>query len=671
MTRRALVLVDLQEDFLQVDGLLPDRQFLVQRTRSLLARGRAEDIPVFHVQTLVGPNGEGCMPHWAHNGDPRCREGTQGASPPIELAPLEDEGVYYKTHYSAFDNPCLDSDLRASACDTLTLAGVHSHACIHATALDAYRLGYAVEIVSDCVASYDPATAELILRHLAQRVCRVCTLDALLPIPSNSTASDRPTHLKPVMPGAYFGGEWHAESDARVFELQDPCDCGRIRARVALAGPRLVQHALEDVARFMPQWCETSVSERLNLLRRWMDAIHEHRESLVTSLIEEIGKPRSTAEAEYEYAIRLLAATINEAPLNLTEHLAPNVEVHYRPRGMVLAITPWNNPLAIPIGKLAPALAFGNSVVWKPAPDTPLLVETLLSTLAQAGVPASCVAMLHGDSDTVHKVFERSQPHMVTFTGSETVGRQLAMTCAAHGVPLQAELGGNNAAVIGDTDNVERVAQLLAKASFSFSGQRCTAPRRLIVVDPHYCRFCDAFRDAAQKLNIGDPHDRKTEIGPLRSEDRVHSMQRLVRTASEGGGHVLTGGKRPPGLEHGAWFQPTAITGPHPDSPVVQDEAFGPVVVLEQVDTFAAALNRANSVRQGLRAVLYSDDPLQLEQFPRKAEAGIVHLNPDIGDIHPVAPFLGWKRSGLGLPEHGRWDQDQYTVPTSVYHSVD
>ncbi len=667
MTQRALILIDLQEDFLKAGGLEPNRQALVEQTNELLIRARRRGLPVFHVHTIVGPMGEGGMPHWIRNGDRRCRKGSQGASSPPLITARQDEGTYHKTHYSAFDSPELDSDIRARGCDTVAIAGVHTHACIHATVLDAYRLGYSVEIVSDCVASYDPAAAAVTLRQLARRACQVRSTAALLPEESEPKAPEYTSAVQPPTPCAYFGGQWHTDAEARRIDLQDPCRNHRTRAAVTLAGPHMASRALEDLAASTPHWRATPMSERITLLARWKTVLEENRESLVASLIQEIGKPRATAEQEFEYGIRLIETTIKEANHGSSETIADGVEVHYRPRGMVLVITPWNNPLAIPIGKLAPALVFGNSVLWKPAPHAPHLVETLLATLAQAGFPSGSIAMLHGDSDTVNAILEQSRPQLVTFTGSEAAGRQLAMSCAAHGRPLQAELGGNNAAVVGNVHDIERTARLVAQAAFSFSGQRCTAPRRLIVVDPHYAAFCEALRDACQELRIGDPHHPDTQIGPLRCEDRVRSMHQQVNAATEAGGQILTGGAQPRGFEDGAWFEPTVVTGLPSDSPLVQEEAFGPVVVLQRVASFAEAVDRVNSVRQGLRAILFSDDPCELAQFPQTVETGIIHLNPAAGEIHPEAPFFGWKQSGIGLPEHGRWDRDQYTFPTAVY----
>lgn len=663
----ALMLIDFQRDFIHGAHLLPPAGVLAQRVRLLLALCRASGIPVIHVRTIVRGDKTNRMPHWKANKDNRCAEGTPGAAPPEGLEALPDEAVYEKTFYSAFGNPALNDHLRHAGIETLLIAGVHTHACIQATVLDAYQLGYAVKLVTDAIASYSPLHADLTVKHLTGRACESVTVAECFP----DTPAVFPTGGKdvdnPVYPGTFINGQWENIAGRQMWEMRDPCRWDRRVGFVPIAGAREVERAVTKSCTAQPDWAARSSMERLNVLEAWATALSRLHNRCVELLIREVGKPRVEAEAEFAYALRLLRGTIQRKAFEKIEHEAEGVTVRYPPRGVVAIITPWNNPLALPVGKLAPALAYGNTAVWKPALQSPALVQELVGTLVDAGLPANCINVMLGDANTARALINCPEIAAVSFTGSEDAGREISTVCGLRGIPLQTELGGNNAALVAADVDVGQVARDLAQAAFSFSGQRCTAPRRLIVVEPIFDEFSQALIEAIGALKIGNPEDADTHLGPLISRDRQNLMRHWVAAALLAGAGLLTGGRVPAALAHGCWFEPTLLTGLPLDSPLVKEETFGPLAVLLKAEDFDHGIALCNDVRQGLRAICYARSTHFSNRFVQSAQAGVIHLNEAKTRISVDAPFLGWKSSSSGLPEHGRWDRDFYARTQAVY----
>jgi acyl-CoA reductase-like NAD-dependent aldehyde dehydrogenase/nicotinamidase-related amidase len=666
-TRAALVLVDLQRDFLDTVPLYPAADRLVERVSRLLARCREAGIPVFHIRTVVARDGRNLMPHWRRNGIRRCIEGTAGAEPPPALQSQETERVYTKPFFSAFGNPRLHGDLSQAGIKTLLVAGIHTHACIHATVLDAYQLGYAVKLVTDAIGSYAPLHAELTVSHLAGRACEAVDSGTLFP------DLTRPGQALPCAAGCeefpvlYMDGRWHPASDHDFWEQRDPCDWDRMLGLVPIGRRQDAIQAAKRAAGAQEVWGRRPLDDRLRVLKAWHAALERRRPQFVDLLIREVGKPRRDAEAEYDYALGLLNETVKRAGQEAKVAFPGGAAVRYRPRGVVAVVTPWNNPLALPVGKLAPALAYGNAVVWKPALQSPALVRLQVAALEEAGLPDNCLNVVMGDAETAQFLLHSPEVTAVSFTGSEAAGSQISAVCGQRGIALQAELGGNNPAVVSARCDVEGAARALAMAAFSFSGQRCTAPRRLVVQEDIHARFCGALVDAVRDLVLGDPGSADTRLGPLISRQCQARMRALVEKGLSEGGRLLTGGGIPSTLKRGCWFEPTVFDRLPETSPLVQEEAFGPLLVIQEARDFGHAIALCNHVRQGLRAILYSSDPFEQQRFVDEVHAGVVHINEAASRIAPDMPFLGWKSSGMGLPEHGRWDRDFYTLTQTVY----
>jgi alpha-ketoglutaric semialdehyde dehydrogenase len=678
--RAALLLVDLQQDYLNRPGLQPAAPQLVAGAAKLLEVCRQSAIPVFHAVTQVRADGSDRMPHWKTADLWACVAGTPGALPPAELAPLPHERIFSKQFFNPFDNPELGAALAASGADTLIIAGLYTHACVRAAALDAYSHGYEVWLAHDAVASTEPEHARLTLDYLEGRAARCLGTQEIAERLASSVAL----------------------SSVQTWQHRNPCNWDEVLAEVPLMRAREVAQAVGEVEEKQVQWERTDIAQRAERLQCWLEVLLDNREKFTALLVREIAKPVMNARAEFDYAIALLRHTLDEAgnepgegnqflppvkgkvrmrveelnnrastpslalPLQGGGDMQSKFDVRHCPLGIVGLITPWNNPLAIPVGKLAPALLYGNAAVWKPALQTSQASRLLLETLAQAGL-AEVAALVTGDAGTGRLLTAQKGIAAISFTGSIAAGRAVAAACAAQGKALQAELGGNNAVIVMDCTDVESVAQWIAPALFSFAGQRCTAPRRLIVQASLMGHFEQALVRATLALKLGMPDDVQTQVGPLISREQQARMGVLIESARTAGARVLCGGKIPQGYTQGCWFEPTLVADVAADSELAQQESFGPIALLMAARDMDHALVLNNAVAHGLVTTIFSDDEGVRRRVVEEAQSGIVAVNQCPLEIDPAAPFGGWKASGIGLPEHGRWDRELYTKPQAVY----
>ena len=642
----ALLLVDLQNDFLDRQGLWPDSATVVSRAAALLQSFRDLHLPVLHVRTVVRSDGADRMPHWVKNDLWICVDGTPGAAPPPELAALEGEEVFTKKFYSGFENPGLQSALAIAGADIVVIAGLYTHACVRATALDAYSHGYEVRIVRDAVATTEPTHAEITLNYLDRLSIR------------NLAAAEIIAEFREARRDSA-----EAISTTRFAPLRNPAACDEVLEILSLSGPKDVDRAATMAQAAQQRWKNVPICERVARLAKWAGAIEAEKQTLVDALVRDIGKPVSHAEAEFSYGLDLLRHTITTLKTLAEADRGKSFIVQHAPIGVIGVITPWNNSLAIPLGKLAPALAWGNSVLWKPALPGARIARMLLQIEAAHGLDLP-VELLIGDDVCGEMALVHPAVDAITFTGSTKKGSIVAARCAQRRKPLQAELGGNNAVlVMADTD-AKHVADQLAPALFGFAGQRCTAPRRIIVEESQRVALELALLDRIASLPLGEPTDPTVEVGPLISRSRQEEMSQIVARRE---GQILCGGCIPAGFERGAWFAPTLISDPPPNSSVVQEESFGPIAVIMSFCGLehASALN--NSVSHGLVTTVFSEDRRRLRKLMAESRTGIVVANLARPPIAADAPFGGWKSSGNGPPEHGRWDREFYARPQVFY----
>ncbi len=661
--KAALLLIDLQLDFLKRAGLVPGPDQIISATAKLLDQARHIGLPVLHVRTRVSADGRDAMPHWREQGYIGCVAGTDGELSPPQLSPLPDEPVLFKRYFSGFEHPQLEIELRERGVDTLIMAGLYLHGCIRSTVLDAYARGFRVLVAEDAVASTDVMHAVTTRAWLDRRAASFAPASALLKIVSGVQNSDTQPDRHPV---AVIGGVTRfASSDEAVITHVNPARTVHTVSVMAEAGKMTVEESAKNCFNAQQQWAKCDLKTRQTMLDRWKSLLASHAQALAALIVDEVGKPLADAQSEVQRSVALIAACIDAATDR--EPVADNLTVLHCPVGVIGMITPWNNPLAIPVGKLAPALIYGNGVVWKPSPQASLMAKAVGDTLDAAGFPKGLVNIVFGAADTVRHMMQESAIDAITFTGSTTAGATARALCSYSGKILQAELGGNNAAIVLADANLNTAMADLVQSAFNFSGQRCTAIRRFIVEKPLVQEFEQRMKEAIVALRIGYPHEPDSQIGPLISDQRRQAVRKCIADAIAGGARLVCGGHIPEGFSEGCWLAPTLLADVSPDANIVQQETFGPVAVIQEAASLDHAIELANAVPHGLVAGLIGGTAAARSRFIESIAAGIVKIGAGPVPVHPGAPFGGWKASGSGPPEHGRWNREFYAKPRAVY----
>jgi acyl-CoA reductase-like NAD-dependent aldehyde dehydrogenase/nicotinamidase-related amidase len=652
----ALLLIDLQNDYLAAAGLQPAAPALVARAAALLEGFRAHALPVIHVQTTVSRTADRRMPHWRQVDKWCCVAGTPGHEPPAPLRPRPGETIVAKTFYSGFEDGSLDARLRSLGCGEVIIAGVHTHGCIRASVLDAYQRGYAVTVADDATGSDDALHEAITRRYLRDRAARWERVEAIL---AGLAPGECPS-------GCPLGGRLvHVSPRAR----------GRVLWEVEVAGRQEVARAARAARQAAGPWRRSSPQARAEVLRRLADLLGEDAGPLARRIAEEVGKPVTQAAAEVHRTRDILYDIAGRSTEPLEVGSAADARYRYRPLGVLAVVSPWNNPLAIPVGKIAPALLYGNTVVWKPAPAGTGLALRLVELLDQAECPRGVVILATGDQRTAQLLAAEDEVDAVTLSGSIGAGYALQEACARRHVPFQAELGGNNAAIVWGDADLPDAAGRIAEAAFGFAGQRCTANRRAVVAADCYETFLGHLQAAVAGLVWGDPLEPATQVGPVISDEKRNEVAAVVGRAAPAARRVLVPHQGQANAEdlqrEGAYYPPTIICVDDPALEIVQEETFGPVLVVQRAGDFSEALDLCNGVRQGLVAALFSRSAELQERFLDGARAGILKLNRGTADADARTPFGGWKASGVGPPEHGPADREFHTRTQAVYHRTD
>jgi acyl-CoA reductase-like NAD-dependent aldehyde dehydrogenase/nicotinamidase-related amidase len=666
--KSALVLVDVQNDYLIRSGLSPEAGKLIPKIEALLDGFRKMGLPVVHVRTLIREDGADSMPHWQRQGIRQCVNGTPGAMAPASLRPIAGEAVIDKRYFSGFESGRLDEVLRTRGVNTLVVAGLYAHGCVRATVTDAYQKGYAVQVAADGVASTDPQHALVSREWLDGRAARFLAVDAILAIIGATRPASRPRPDSDV-PAAHIGGNWFRSSELPAWEHFDPRDASRLLSRTPIADSALVDRAVNGAQLAGRSWSTMEAVERSRMLEAWAQVVAQYQGTWAEMLAQQIGKPLADARDELERAVAHIRTSARLIEMAAEERQGTvGLRTRYCPRGVVAVITPWNNPVALAVAKIASALAFGNSVVWKPALPAPHVAMAIVASLAEAGIPPPLLSTVFGDANTAQALIRHPGIAAVTLTGSERAGMEAALLCARRAVALQGELGGNNAAIIMRDADLGAAAKAVAASAFGFAGQRCTATRRVIVDNPVRDQFTKMLLGEIGRLRVGDPLDPATQIGPLISaEHRRAVMAAVDRAVNADGGRLLCGGTVPTAFAAGNWYLPTLVDRLASDAALVQEETFGPVAVIQAVDGYDEAIRLGNAVPQGLVATFFGHEAALQHRFLEEAQAGILRLNPTSFQIAADAPFGGWKSSGIGPPEHGRWDREFFARPQAIY----
>jgi alpha-ketoglutaric semialdehyde dehydrogenase len=474
--------------------------------------------------------------------------------------------------------------------------------------------------------------------------------------------------------GNYIAGEWRPAASGETMENRNPANRDEVVGLFASSGNDDVDAAIAAAEEAYRSWRFSSPMTRAGILHKAANILESRIPEVGRELTREEGKTLKEGIGETTRAVQILRYFAGEAQQPSGEHY-PSVSPHTllyttrEPLGVVAVVTPWNFPIAIPAWKIAPALAFGNTVVFKPASLTPLTAVRLVEALDEAGLPAGVLNLVTGSAANVGDPLVRD-PRVVaiTFTGSNETGAELRRSAAERGAKLQLELGGKNPAIVlADADLEHALGQVVAGAMMS-TGQKCTATSRAIVDRRIIDRFTEMLADRIGGLKVGDPLDAETQIGPLIDDRAAERLAGEVDSAKQAGAELVVGGERlGSGLERGAFLAPTLFADVDPESRLGQDELFGPVLGVIPVDSMEEAMAVANQVKFGLSASIFTRDLGRALMFAREIEAGVVHVNSETAGAEPQVPFGGMKGSSSYSREQGKSAREFFTQVKTVY----
>ncbi|KIX17859.1 MULTISPECIES: NAD-dependent succinate-semialdehyde dehydrogenase [Paracoccus] len=466
----------------------------------------------------------------------------------------------------------------------------------------------------------------------------------------------KPTDLKSLLRDpslletrAFVGGEWVDADDGATFEVTNPAR-GDVIAHVADLGRAETARAIDAAAAAMKDWAARTAKDRAQVMRKWFDLMMANQDDLGTILTAEQGKPLAEAKGEIAYGASFIEWFGEEAKRVYGEtipgHQADKrISVIRQPIGVVGSITPWNFPNAMIARKAGPALAVGCGFVARPATETPLSALAMAVLGERAGLPKGILSVIPSTSasDIGKEFCENHLVRKLTFTGSTEVGRVLLRQAADQVMKCSMELGGNAPFIVFDDADLDAAVEGAMASKFRNNGQTCVCANRIYVQAGVYDAFADKLKAAVEKLHVGDGLTEGTTTGPLINQKAVDKVEEHIRDITQGGGQVLTGGKRKDGL----FFEPTIVTGVTRDMKVATEETFGPLAPLFRFDTEDQAVAAANDTIFGLAAYFYARDIGRVTRVQESLEYGIVGVNTGIISTE-VAPFGGVKQSGLG-----------------------
>jgi alpha-ketoglutaric semialdehyde dehydrogenase len=442
-------------------------------------------------------------------------------------------------------------------------------------------------------------------------------------------------------------------------------------ATVSLAGPEIAADAVEAAAGAAAEWRDLPAPARGEVLRRTADLVEARAAEIGRDLAREEGKTLAEGVGETKRAaaiIRYFAAQALEPDGETYPSHSPRTFLYARrePVGVVTAITPWNFPIAIPAWKIAPALAYGNTVVWKPAEIVPLTATRLAAAFEEAGLPAGVLSLVLGRGSTVGETLVTHElVDAVTFTGSNAVGRAIQAKAVESGKKVQLELGGKNPAIVLADADLELAAEQVARGAFLSAGQKCTATSRVIVEREALPELTERLVEIARSWPVGDPLDERTKVGPLSSQAQLDTVSGYLELAEQESATVLAGGGRPDG--GGYFVEPTVLAGLPPESRIVREEIFGPVTALLEAGSYEEAVALANDTPFGLTAAIFTRDLGSALRFARDARAGVVKVNQESAGLEYHVPFGGMGESSSGSREQGKVAREFFTQWKTVY----
>ncbi|MEX0502984.1 aldehyde dehydrogenase family protein [Alphaproteobacteria bacterium LSUCC0719] len=469
----------------------------------------------------------------------------------------------------------------------------------------------------------------------------------------------------------YINGEW-VGADAAI-ENRNPSDITDLIGTYAQADTDQLERALDGAHSAQKQWQATGLEARQSALMKIGNALMSRADELGELLSREEGKPRAEGRGEVYRAGQFFtyyAAEVLRQIGDNADSVRPGIEIDVRrdPVGIVAVISPWNFPTATAVWKIAPALAFGNAVIWKPANLVPGSAVALTEIIADAGLPAGLFNLVMGSGATIgDALVSHPAVNAITFTGSVQTGRQIAAAAIGNMPRLQMEMGSKNALVVMDDADLDLAVACAANGAFGGTGQKCTASSRLIVHDVVHDEFVEKLVAATKALQVGHALEDGTQIGPVVSDSQLAENLDYVALAKREGGDILCGGDRIDMAHDGYYMAPCVIAGTHNDWRINREEMFAPIACVIRAGSYEEALALSNDTHFGLTAGIMTRSLARATDFRRRAETGVVMVNLATAGTDYHVPFGGRGDSSYGPREQGQYAVDFFTSTKTAY----
>ncbi len=473
--------------------------------------------------------------------------------------------------------------------------------------------------------------------------------------------------MKPLL----IDGSW--TTTGQGVENINPSDVSDVIDVYAQAGRAETQEAIAAAARAFPAWAHSTPLIRHDILKSAGDEILARKEELGTLLSREEGKTLREGIGEAERAGRIFQFFAGETLRQAGDRLSSvrpgiDIEVTREPVGVVGIITPWNFPMAIPAWKIAPALCFGNCVVFKPAELVPGCAWAIADILNRAGLPKGVFNLVTGKGSVVGQaMIDDSRVDAVTFTGSVETGARVAEACIRHMRKFQLEMGGKNPLVVLDNADLDVAVNCAVDGAFHATGQRCTASSRLVVTEGIHNRFVEAVAERMRGLVVGNALNPDTQIGPVVDASQLDQDLAYLNVARAQGGNVRRGGAVLQRETQGFFLEPALITDTTPQMRINREEVFGPLASVIRVRDYDEALAVANDTEFGLSSGICTTSLKHASHFKRHSEAGMVMVNLPTAGVDYHVPMGGRKRSSFGPREQGRYAKEFFTIVKTAY----
>lgn len=460
----------------------------------------------------------------------------------------------------------------------------------------------------------------------------------------------------------YINGNWKLGSSEKNIENINPYTGQKI-VTIQSANKKDLDEAFQAAKVAQPKWADMTVAEKQGHFQKLVDVMMEEKDGIIDWLIKESGSTHLKATIEFDSALGVVKESMS-FPTRMAGSILPSIfpnkenRVYRIPKGVIGVIGPWNFPFHLTMRSVAPALAAGNSVVIKPASDTPVTSGLIFGMLFEkAGFPKGLVNVVVGKGSEIGDEFViHPIPKLISFTGSTEVGRRIGENAGKNLKDVALELGGNNVMIVLKDANIERAAKAAVFGKFLHQGQICMALNRIIVDQEIHDDFVNEFTKLVSQLKYGNPSDQSTFVGPVINKEQIERIQKDLNESIQQGAELIYGGK-----VEGCLMQPTVLKNVTNDMPIAQNEIFGPVAAIIKAENEKEAVEFANDSQYGLSGSIFTEDRHHGVELAMKIETGMIHVNDQSVNDEAHVPFGGEKDSGIGR-FNGEWAMEKFTT---------